>query len=568
MAMRRAPRIWEQKLEKMIRSAGVAGLGAASSAVIGPPPVPGPDAGGSEPAPPPVVDPAPETPRVPSTPVVAGTTLGLTVIWDGKDTSGVFFPRGTTVEVYISGTTGFTPSSATLKGVITEPGGSLLVGGISAGATFYVRFIAVYADGQKSDPSAEGSAMVGLVQGPDINGDAVITQIVAATTPVTTYKLGSIWINTSNGTYNVLQSVGGTPTWVKREWDTAAIAANAITANQIAAQAITAKLVSGEIIRTSTADSGARVRISSADGVQVFGPSGQVFQASPTGTVTITGYATSGDISNFITGSQVNSNVTSISGDAITTGTITGRLFRTAASGKRIEIQTAGTNNGQIEIYNSSNVKKGFIEGDASYILIGAPDGLGVKGNIFGGRKIGSEFSNPDAFIYWSGGVELGLSPAINAAFRISLAGAVFSYGIDEATTANAANVRVGASAQLLKSTSTVRLKDALTPIVDGLAGVESEKLADFPASIDPYDVLTLTPTEFSSLSPADAEARMFGFIAEDVAEKLPWAANWDEEGLPSAVEDRPILAALLFVVREQQEAISQLTARLEALEA
>ena len=80
--------------------------------------------------------------------------------------------------------------------------------------------------------------------------------------------------------------------------------------------------------------------------------------------------------------------------------------------------------------------------------------------------------------------------------------------------------------------------------------------------------MLTLTPTEFRSLSSADSDARMLGFIAEDVAVKLPWAANWDDEGLPSAVEDRPILAALLYVVRQQQQQITDLTARVEALEA
>ena len=143
----------------------------------------------------------------------------------------------------------------------------------------------------------------------------------------------------------------------------------------------------------------------------------------------------------------------------------------------------------------------------------------------------------------------------------------MFSYGIDATTTGSAANVRIGASAQLLKSTSTVRFKDELVPTTDDLVGVDPAKIAKFPASIDPFDVLAITPTEFRSLSVADSEARMFGFIAEDVAEKLPWAANWDDEGLPSAVEDRPILAARLFVVREQQSAIADLQARVAALE-
>jgi hypothetical protein len=43
--------------------------------------------------------------------------------------------------------------------------------------------------------------------------------------------------------------------------------------------------------------------------------------------LTITGYATTGDISNFITGGQVNANVTSISGAAVTTGVIKSSNF-------------------------------------------------------------------------------------------------------------------------------------------------------------------------------------------------------------------------------------------------
>jgi hypothetical protein len=354
---------------------------------------------------------------------------------------------------------------------------------------------------------------------------------------------------------------------VKKEWKEDAIAANAISANQIAAQAITSKLVSGEVIRTTTVDSGARVRITSADGVEVFGPSGRVFQASPTGTVTITGYQPAGS---YLTSGDVGSGgSTVIDGGRITTGTITGRLFRTAESGKRIEIQTAGTNNGQIEIYNSSNVKKGFIEGDASYILIGAPDGLGVKGDIFGGRKIGSELSNPDAFINWSGGVNLGVSPAINTAFRVSLAGEVFSYGIDEATTGSAANVRVEQTGarQLVRSTSTERVKTDIVGINGDLEGVNPDKIGAGSASVDPWDVLALTPAEFQSLCPVDQNQRMLGFIAENVAAVFPFAAEWDEQGIPSSVADRPILAALLAVVKDQAATIEDLRTRIEALE-
>jgi hypothetical protein len=570
--MRRAPRLWEQKLEGMIRSAGLAGLGSASSAVIGPGPVPGPDAGGSEPSPPPVVDLDPATPRVPSTPIVAGTTLGLTITWDGKDSAGVLFPRGTTVQVHVSASTGFTPAPGTLKGVIAEAGGSLLVGGIAAGSTFYVRFVGVFPDGEESDPSAEGSAVVGLVQGPEINGDAVITQIVSATTPVTTFKLGSIWINTSNGTYNVLQDVAGTPTWVKREWDTAAIAANAISANQIAAQAITTKFLTGEIIRTGASPS-ARIEISATSGIEVFrDATNKTFWAKPSGEVVFGTTSVSSGGTTVINGDAISTG--SISGDRITGGTISGTKIVTSGGGSRVrladEVSGPWGTADAIEFFSggTQSAMIHYVSGDGLDIYSNTVSFLNKAGDAAPGSVQAYVYGDLDvtrtlaAYVSATFG-EVG----VNAALRVSSGGDVFSYGIDAATTANAANVRIGASAKLLKSTSTVRFKDELVPTTDDLVGVDPTKIAEFPASIDPFDVLAITPTEFRSLSVADSEARMFGFIAEDVAEKLPWAANWDEGGLPSAVEDRPILAALLFVVREQQSAIADLQARVAALE-
>ena len=146
--------------------------------------------------------------------------------------------------------------------------------------------------------------------------------------------------------------------------------------------------------------------------------------------------------------------------------------------------------------------------------------------------------------------------------------GDVYSNGIDGNTTASgAANVRVGASAQLLKWTSTSRAKEDLQPLAGTLEGVDPNKVSPEHASVGWLDVLDICPTEFLSMCEADSGARALGFIAEDVAEKFPWAAEWDESGLPSSDQDRPILAALLAVVKDQAATISDLTARIEALE-
>ena len=298
------------------------------------------------------------------------------------------------------------------------------------------------------------------------------------------------------------------------------IAANAITANSIVAGTITGWSINSAYLSGGTVSGG---------------------------------YITGGTISGgYITGGT-------ISGGYITGGTVDGTTIRSAASGRRIVIGAVGATS-EVQFVNSSGSNAG--------LAIGADDtNLYASTTISGGKFISTmpvDFQDDfeaDAIVL------LGFSGA-NRALRVAGGGEVYSYGVDDNTTANAANVRVGASAQLLKSTSTVRLKDQLVPLADDLADVPADKIADFPASVDPYDVLTVTPTEFRSLSPADGDARALGFIAEDVAAKLPWAANWDDEGLPSAVEDRPILAALLWVVRDQQATITDLRARIEALEA
>ena len=334
-----------------------------------------------------------------------------------------------------------------------------------------------------------------------------------------------------------------------------AIAAGEVTAGKLAADAIDAMTITGATIRTNSG-SGARV---------VLDTSGlRGFDALNNERVNIN--ASTGDLT--MTGGTITSGY-------ITGGTVTGARFVTSANGSRVRLSDNVTGpwgtSDAIEFFDGGNqaAMMHYVQGlgldiysnKISLLNKAGSTGPGsVDAQIFGDLTIWDDLRVDNA-------TSLGDSGA-NVAFRVDASGNVYSYGVDDNTTASAANVRVGASAQLFRSTSTVRLKDELAPLEDDLAGVPAEKIADFPASVDPYDVLTLTPTEFRSLSPADADARSLGFIAEDVAAKLPWAANWDDEGLPSAVEDRPILAALLWVVREQQATITDLRTRIEALEA
>lgn len=626
MAMRRAPRIWEQKLEKMIRSAGVAGLGAASSAVVTPGPTPGPDAGGSEPAPPPIVDVGPEIPRTPPPPSVFPAIGGFSILWTGLDSNGVPYPTGTRVQVHVSTTNGFTPSDATQRGLLAA-GERVVLTDLISGTTYYIRFVLVAPDGQVGEVGAQVSAVAGFVLQSNIGTGTItagmvsfdataiggIQQFVGTSAPPVTNvgtanqlpKNGSTWINTSNGSYNVLES----GSWVTRPWGasgiaanaitetkiandaitTPKIAANAITADEIAANAITStkvaagaistlQLAAGAITAESAIIANGAIQTAMIGDAQITNAKVQSLEATKLTAGTIDASqitirtAESGPrvqfdvngIKGYNTFGQETFSLSSFNGDALVTGN-----FRTGDSGARIEMGTAYGVLSGINFFSSTGQSGSVGTGLDGGLLLSATSTRQVT--IFGDTvsvQGDCNFDDPARFyssVDVDGQFTAGLSGG-NAAFRVQNDD-VYSYGIDDNTTAFDANVRVGANAQLFRSTSTVRLKDELVPLVDDLTGVPADKIADFPASVDPYDVLSLTPTEFRSLSTADDQARMLGFIAEDVAEKLPWAANWDKEGLPCAVDDRPILAALLYVVREQQSVIEDLRARVEVLE-
>ena len=356
----------------------------------------------------------------------------------------------------------------------------------------------------------------------------------------------------------------------------------------------------GNVTAAGSAASGQPGQISAPDIAANAITANSIVAGTITGWSINSAYLSGGTVSgSYITGGTMAAGYLSggtISGGYITGGTIDGSSLRTASSGARVEMGAAFSALSSVQLFTSSGAAGAILtdlnggvtlaSSGSTKTTVGNSGGgtdlygatvckstLAVDGaadcnstlNVDGATTLKSTCTVDGTFDA-NAGVTLSASGS-NPAVRVATTGEVYSYGIDDNTTANAANVRIGTNAQLLKSTSTVRVKHELTPLADGLAGVPPEKIAAFTASVDPYDVLTLTPTEFRSLAPADADARNLGFIAEDVAIKFPWAANWDQDGIPSAVEDRPILAALLAVVQQQQQTIKDLIARIEALE-
>lgn len=523
---RRPPQLWEQKIANLVAVNAVGSVSGGGTTEVGGDLPPG-DGG-----PPPDPDPIAPTPVAflpPSTPTVAGTVQGIRVTWDGNNNAAEAYPPDAFVEVHVSTTSGFTPSSSTLRGRLLGSG-MFTVFGLVAGTTYFARLVGVDAYGNTTSPSTQASSTTGLTTTGDygtatIDAGAVsfnartiggITTTVGSTTPSSPVT-GDIWLDSSGGA--IIHKRWNGSAWVTQAWGSDSISAGAVTATQIAAGAITAGAIAAGAITTEKLDALA------------------------------------------ITADKIA--VGAITADKIDANAITGKLIRTAASGQRVEIQVSGANNGQIEFYNAIGNKRGSIYASSGYVTVTAPNGFQVDGDMYG---------NLNDSIFWNGGARFGTT--INSVYGLivsELDGSVSSRGITDSTTADAANVRIGGAAGgglLQRSTSSARYKDDIRALTDAtLDGVPADKLGADLGDVDLYDVLNVVPAQFRSIAATDDEAEFIGFIAEDVAAKFPFACDYNDAGEPESVKDRPIIAALLAVVRDQQQTITDLTARVTALE-
>lgn len=529
---RRPPLLWEQKLAQLVSMTSVGVVSGGGTDPNTPDLPPGDGGPGVDPEP---VTPAPVDFIAPSTPTLSGTVQGLRVSWDGLNSAGNAYPSDVYVEVHFS-TSGatFTPTTSTLAGRLLGSAGFFTIMGLAASTTYFVRLVGVDSVGNRTAASTAASSQTGLTTSSDYGtatiGSGAVSfnarQIGGITTTVGTTQpssptTGDIWLDSTGGA--IVHKRWNGSAWVTQAWGSDSLSANCITATQIAAGAITAGAIAANAITAGKIDAGAIT----ADKIAA----------------------------NAITAAK-------ISAGAIDGQTITGASIRTASSGSRIELKDDTTYNDAILFYDSSGNLVGYM----------GPTNLGyifLSGTLSASGSLTATSAVSGATLSSSGAATFG-SKSSNAALRVDASGDVFSYGIDGTTTGSAANVRVEQTGarQLVRSTSTERVKTDIVGIDGDLEGVNPDKIGAGSASVDPWDVLALTPAEFQSLSPVDQNQRMLGFIAENVAAVFPFAAEWDEQGIPSSVADRPILAALLAVVKDQQAQISDLTARVEALEA
>ena len=267
-----------------------------------------------------------------------------------------------------------------------------------------------------------------------------------------------------------------------------------------------------------------------------------------------------------ITGWNINSAYLSggtVSGGYITGGTVDGALIRSAASGQRVEIQSS-----QVSLIDSGGTSRGAIYADSTNgMLVGGGSKLYLWGDtVYLGPTLGPFVSVTSGAI---AGSSLDVSGALESATLDVSGSGVDMPGVYSNNTTGLDSVGITTAGRLRRLSSSQDIKYDITPLSGALsASVEPDRVSDV-ATVNPSAILDVAVTEFSVIDNGEpTDRRVLGFIADDVADKLPIAVTRDEDGRPAGVLDTSLLAAVLAVVQDQAATIEDLRARIEALEA
>jgi hypothetical protein len=267
-----------------------------------------------------------------------------------------------------------------------------------------------------------------------------------------------------------------------------------------------------------------------------------------------------------ITGWNINSAYLSggtVSGGYITGGTVDGALIRSAASGQRVEIQSS-----QVSLIDSGGTSRGAIYADSTNgMLVGGGSKLYLWGDtVYLGPTLGPFVSVTSGAI---AGSSLDVSGALESATLDVSGSGVDMPGVYSNNTTGLDSVGITTAGRLRRLSSSQDIKYDITPLSGALsASVEPDRVSDV-ATVNPSAILDVAVTEFSIIDNGEpTDRRVLGFIADDVADKLPIAVTRDEDGRPAGVLDTSLLAAVLAVVQDQAATIEDLRARIEALEA
>jgi hypothetical protein len=514
--------------------------------------------------------------------------------------------------------------TATLQGRLARPGG-LYVGGLNAGTTYYFRLQGVDPAGNVTAASDAASGQTGLTTSSDygtatIGSGAVsfnarqiggVTNTVGAVAPSNPI-LNDVWLDSSPGTA-IVHKIWNGSSWVTNAWGSASIAAGQITALQVAAGAITAGAIAAGAITAEKIQAGAvtadKLTAGTISGFYISGGTinggfiqggtvsagyinggtvnaavytggsissstftGGTIAGSITATGTVSGAVLSGGTvigglvsggtvsGGYITGGTVEAtayiggSITqsiftggTIAGNITATGTVTGATLQTGSTGSRIVFNDSQGGVASVSFFNSSGSVVGYLQPN--------PTKLFLSGNLFSASNIQADTLTADNGI---DGTTLDISGA-----------GVDMLGVYNNNTTGIDEVGITTAGRLRRISSSQEIKYDITPLTQTLSNsVEFGRVTDV-VTIDPQDVLDVAVTEFSIVDGGEpTDRRVLGFIADDVADKLPIAVTRYDDGRPAGVLNTSIIAAVLAVVQEQAQQIKDLRARIEALEA
>ncbi len=220
-------------------------------------------------------------PPVPKTPVLTDYLGQVRIFWDGLGSAGEAMPGDFKwIEVHLSTTSGFTPSSSTLIDTMTTAGYAVM-SDLAYDTAVFVKFISVDQIGNKSAASAQATATPVRVSGIDVAalaiatsnlGDGAVTALKIADATITSAKIGTAQILNANIANAAIDDA-----------KISSVSAGKITVGTLIADVTLSA-------RIKTANTGARVELNSS-GLQAFNAGGTqtVNIVASTGAVSITG---------------------------------------------------------------------------------------------------------------------------------------------------------------------------------------------------------------------------------------------------------------------------------------
>jgi len=268
-----------------------------------------------------------------------------------------------------------------------------------------------------------------------------------------------------------------------------------------------------------------------------------------------------------ITGWDINAAYLSggtVSGGFITGGTVQGAVITTSSFNPRVALNDGGGRAAYLDIFSSNNAQHS-IYGDLGDLVISPSSRLKVGASV----QIQGDLS----FVGSGNGditaVSLDVTGQVKGATLDISGAAVDMPGVYSNNTTGLDSVGITTAGRLRRLSSSQDIKYDITALTGALSSSVDPDRVSQVATVDPAAILDVAVTEFSVVDDGEpTDRRVLGFIADDVADKLPIAVTRYEDGQPAGVLDTSLLAALLAVVQDQAATIEDLRARIEALEA